>query len=131
MLSASSPHCGFSQSVFVIVGTMSELGSSRLFDFNVDQCQAILAKLFNRIPVKQVSDERAHYHYPFRVYGLSLHIDDVSPLQLVRHYPCYLKCNDYRTFLRRQHIVMSTAAPVQSHSQFIFLWRDPQAPHGR
>jgi hypothetical protein len=86
MLSASSPYCGFSHSVVVIVATMSEPGPSPLFDLNVDQCQAILAKLSNGVPAKQVSDERAHYHYRFSGYGLSLHIDDVSLLQSVHHY---------------------------------------------
>jgi hypothetical protein len=126
MLLASSPYCGFSQSIVVIVAMMSELGPSPLFDLNVDQCQAILAKLSNRVPVKQVSDDCAHYHYRFRVFGPSLHIDDVSSLQLVRHYPCYLKSNDYGTFLRRQHIVMSMAASVESHSQSVFPGRDPK-----
>jgi hypothetical protein len=56
-LSASSPYCGFTHLVVVVAAMMSEPGPSPLFNLNVDQCQAILAKIFGgRAKIKSNQD---------------------------------------------------------------------------
>jgi hypothetical protein len=59
MMSASSPYSGFSHPVVVIAAMMSEPGPSPLFDLNVDQCQAILAKIYfgGRAKIKSIQHD--------------------------------------------------------------------------